>query len=78
MHQGPLARLVYNDIQRNAVLSLLVLSLPYMAVHVMAEGAVVSRGPVPVRPKPVRSSRGKSGGGIGMSTTVVGPGDVDF
>jgi hypothetical protein len=36
--QGPLARSVYNDIQRSAVPSLLVLSLPYMAVHMMAEG----------------------------------------
>jgi hypothetical protein len=39
------------DIQRNAVPSLLVPSLPYMGVHVMAEGTVVSRGPVPMRPK---------------------------
>jgi hypothetical protein len=44
----------------------------------MAEGAVVSHGPVSMRPKPVRSSRGKSGGGSGMSTTVVGPGVIDF
>jgi hypothetical protein len=41
-----------------------------MAVHVMAEGAVVSRGPVPMHPKLVRSSRGKGGGGSGMSTTI--------
>jgi hypothetical protein len=52
-----------HDIQRNAVPSLLVPSLPYMSVHVMAEGAVVSRGPAPMRPKLVRSFRGKSGGG---------------
>jgi hypothetical protein len=42
-----------------------------MGVHVMAEGAVVSCGPVPMRPKLVRSSRGKGGGGSGMSTTRV-------
>jgi hypothetical protein len=35
---------VYNIIQRNAVPSLLVPSLPYMVVHVMAEGTVASRG----------------------------------
>jgi hypothetical protein len=29
----------------------------------MAEGTVVSRGPVPMRPKLVRRFRGKSGGG---------------
>jgi hypothetical protein len=34
-----------------------------MGVHVMAEGAVVSRGPVPMHPKLVQSFRGKSGGG---------------
>jgi hypothetical protein len=34
----------------------------YMGVHVMAEGAVVSRGPVPLHPKLVQSFRGKSGG----------------
>jgi hypothetical protein len=34
-----------------------------MGVHVMAEGAIVSRGPVPMCPKLVRSFRGKSGGG---------------
>jgi hypothetical protein len=33
-----------------------------MGIHVMAEGAVVSCGPVPMRPKPVRGSRGESGG----------------
>jgi hypothetical protein len=32
---------------------------------VTAEGAVVSRGPVPMRPRRVRSFRGKSGGGKG-------------
>jgi hypothetical protein len=58
--------------------SLLVPSLPYIGVHVMAEGAVVSRGPVPMRPKSVRSSRGKSGGGSRMSTTIVGLEVVDF
>jgi hypothetical protein len=41
-----------------------------MGVHVTAEGAVVSRGPVPMRPKLVQSSRGKSGGGSGMLTTI--------
>jgi hypothetical protein len=41
-----------------------------MVVHVMAEGAVVSRGPVPMRPKLVLSSRGKSRGGSGMLTTI--------
>jgi hypothetical protein len=41
-----------------------------MVVHVMAEGAVVSRGPVPMHLKLVQSSRGKSRGGSGMSTTV--------
>jgi hypothetical protein len=34
-----------------------------MGVHVMAEGAIVSCRPVPMRPKPVQSFRGKSGGG---------------
>jgi hypothetical protein len=48
-----------------------------MAVYVMAEGAVESHGPIPVHPKPVQSSRGKSGGGIGMSTTIIGLGDID-
>jgi hypothetical protein len=33
-----------------------------MVVHVMAEGAVASHGPVPMCPKLVRSFRGKSGG----------------
>jgi hypothetical protein len=37
---------------------------------VMAEGAVVSHGLVPMRPKLVQSSRGKSGGGSGMLTTT--------
>jgi hypothetical protein len=32
---------------------------------VIAEGAVVSCGPVPMRPRCVRSFRGKSGGGKG-------------
>jgi hypothetical protein len=41
-----------------------------MVVHVMLEGAVVSHGPVPMHPKLVQSSRGKSGGGSGMSTTI--------
>jgi hypothetical protein len=41
-----------------------------MGIHVMAEGAIVSRGPVPMHPKLVRSSRGKSGGGSGMSMTI--------
>jgi hypothetical protein len=41
-----------------------------MGVHVMAEGAIVSRGPVPMHLKPVQSSRGKSGGGSVMSTTI--------
>jgi hypothetical protein len=36
-----------------------------MGVHVMAEGTIVSRGPVPMRPKLVRSFGGKSGGGEG-------------
>jgi hypothetical protein len=40
-----------NDIQRNAVPSLLVASLPYMVVHVMAEGAIASCRPVPMHPK---------------------------
>jgi hypothetical protein len=33
-----------------------------MAVHMMAEGAVISHGPVPMRPKFVQSFRGKSEG----------------
>jgi hypothetical protein len=37
---------------------------------VTAEGAVVSRGPVQVHPMHVRSSRGKSRGGSGKSTTI--------
>jgi hypothetical protein len=41
-----------------------------MVVHVTAEGAVVSHGPVQVHPTCVRSSRGKSGGGSGKSTTI--------
>jgi hypothetical protein len=48
------ARSVYNNIQRNAVPSLPVPSLPNMAVHVMAEGAIASRGPVPMPPESVR------------------------
>jgi hypothetical protein len=36
-----------------AVPSLLVPSLPYMVVHVMVEGTVASRGPVPMCPKSV-------------------------
>jgi hypothetical protein len=32
---------------------------------VIVEGAVVSRGPVPMRPRCIRSFRGKSGGGKG-------------
>jgi hypothetical protein len=36
-----------------------------MVVHVTAEGAVVSRGLVPMHPKLVQDSRGKSGGGVG-------------
>jgi hypothetical protein len=43
-----------NNIPRNTVPSLLVLSLPYMVVHVMAEGAIVSHGPVPICPMLVR------------------------
>jgi hypothetical protein len=39
--------------------------------NVMVEGTVVSCGPVPMRPKLVRSSRVKSRGGSGMSTTIV-------
>jgi hypothetical protein len=42
-----------------------------MGVHMMVEGAIVSRGPVPMRPKFVRSSRGKGGKGSGMLTTRV-------
>jgi hypothetical protein len=34
-----------------------------MGVHVMVEGAILSRGAVPMRPKLVQSFRGKSGGG---------------
>jgi hypothetical protein len=41
-----------------------------MGVHIIEEGAVVSHGPVPMCPKPVQSSRGKSGGGSVMSTTI--------
>jgi hypothetical protein len=41
-----------------------------MGVHVMAEGAVVSHGPVQVRPTCVQSSRGKSEGGSGKSMTI--------
>jgi hypothetical protein len=66
---------VYNNIQGNAVPSLLVPSLlvpslPYMVVHMTAEGAVVSRRPVQMCPTHVQSSRGKSRGGSGMSTTI--------
>jgi hypothetical protein len=42
-----------------------------MGIHVMAEGAVVSCRSIPMCPKPVQSFRGKSGGGSGMSTTIV-------
>jgi hypothetical protein len=49
-----------------------------MGIHVMAEGAEVLCGPVPMCPKLVRSFRGKSGGGSGMSTTIVGLGVVDL
>jgi hypothetical protein len=48
------ARSVYNNIQRNAVPSLLVPSLPNMAVPMMAEGAVASRRPIPMHPKSVQ------------------------
>jgi hypothetical protein len=41
-----------------------------MVVHMMAEGAIVLCGPVPMHLKLVRSSRGKSGGGSGMSMTI--------
>jgi hypothetical protein len=33
-----------------------------MGVHMMAEGAIVSRGPIPMHPKLVQSFRGKSKG----------------
>jgi hypothetical protein len=49
-----------------------------MGIHVMVEGAVVSHRPVPMRLKPVQSFGGKSGGGSGMSTTIVGPEVIDF
>jgi hypothetical protein len=49
-----------------------------MGVHMMAEGAVVSCGPVTMRLKLVRSFRGKSRGGSGMSTMIVGLGVIDF
>jgi hypothetical protein len=68
--QGPLARSVYNNIQRNAVPGLLVPSLPYMAVHMMVEGAVTSHGPVPMCPKSIRCCWGMSGWGRGKSTTI--------
>jgi hypothetical protein len=41
-----------------------------MVVHVMAEGAIVSCGPVQVHLTRVRSSRGKSGGESGKSMTI--------
>jgi hypothetical protein len=41
-----------------------------MGVHMMAEGAVVSCGPVPMHPKLVQSSRSKSRGESGMLTTM--------
>jgi hypothetical protein len=40
-----------------------------MGTHVMTEGAVVSRRPVPMRPKLVRCCWGKSGWGRGKPTT---------
>jgi hypothetical protein len=41
-----------------------------MIVHVMAEGAVASRRPVPMHPKAVRCCWGMSGWGHGRSTTI--------
>jgi hypothetical protein len=40
-----------------------------MGVHVMAEGAVVSRGPVPMRPRLVWYCSGPSNGGEQKSST---------
>jgi hypothetical protein len=40
-----------------------------MGVHVTAEGAIVSRGPVPMHPRLVQCGSGTSGGGRGKSTT---------
>jgi hypothetical protein len=41
-----------------------------MAVHVMAEGAIASRRPVPMRPKSVRCCGGTSRWGCGKSLTI--------
>jgi hypothetical protein len=43
-----------------------------MEAHVVAGGVIVSRAPVPMHLKLVQSSRGKSGGGSGMLTTIGG------
>jgi hypothetical protein len=59
-----------NDIQRITVPSLLSPSLPYMDVHVMAEGTVVSRGPVPMHPQLVRCHSGPSDEGGQKSMTL--------
>jgi hypothetical protein len=40
-----------------------------MGVHVMAEGAIVSHGPVPMRPRLVRCRSGPSDGGERKSMT---------
>jgi hypothetical protein len=58
-----------NDIQRNVVPSLLVPSLPYMGVHMMAEGAIVSHGPVPMCPWLIRCCSGLSDRGDRKSST---------
>jgi hypothetical protein len=53
-----------NDIQR-----ITVPSLPYMGVHMMAEGAVVSCGPIPMCPQLVRCHSGPSDEGGWKSST---------
>jgi hypothetical protein len=50
--------------------SLLVPSLPYMGVHVMAEGTVVSHGPLPMCPRLIWCHSGPSDeGGRKLSTS---------
>jgi hypothetical protein len=57
-------------IERNAVPSLLVPSLPYMVVHMIAEGAIVSCGPVPMHPKFIWWCWGMSGVGVRKLMTI--------
>jgi hypothetical protein len=58
-----------NDIQGITVPSLLSPSLPYMVVHMMAEGAIVSHGPVLMRLRLMRCCSGLSDGGEQKSMT---------